>query len=393
MMKKFLCLALALFLCAAVPALAEEAPAPVTEAELTAFAAGVLEQVLAETPLNNPKDESSRREDGIFFQFETASVYAAADELARETPVNALVFTDSEEAIFRGVGIDTQWSDLLAAFPLENETLAGTKEAAMLYLYATGDGGYTYGRILRDGQRISAAEYGQVLPAGSGFRRASVTFSLQNGLVTSIRFDGLNPETAEALDTDQAAAEYAALEAMSRKIDYRAVKSSRNGLELTPFGEEDLVFDGIDFLSLQPDTLPGTPERDLFDNEDGTWLMRCDGDGYEAVFSCDALGGNAAILSFSILDGGIEGPRCVRLGDLFADDFNRFRNGENDVDENMTEILYGMENIGQRGFANYDTGSGETSLRYVTPLSAGGEVELLLKFEQNTLTEIILHTI
>ena len=79
------------------------------------------------------------------------------------------------------------------------------------------------------------------------------------------------------------------------------------------------------------------------DNEDGTWLMRCDGDGYEAVFLCDEHGENAQILSFSIRDEEMEGPRGVRLGDLFNEDFSRFRNGENEMSENLTELLYGGE--------------------------------------------------
>ena len=58
-------------------------------------------------------------------------------------------------------------ADVLAAYPLENETLAGTREDAVLYLHDTAGGGFVYGRILRDGQRVSAAEYGEVPRKGT----------------------------------------------------------------------------------------------------------------------------------------------------------------------------------------------------------------------------------
>ena len=388
-MKKILCLLAVLCLC--VPAAAETAPEPVTEQELAGFLAQTRETVLKEgAPLNDPADESARSEDGTRFQFMAAVVYAEGTALAADTPVNALFFEDSEGPVFRGTGIDTQWIDLAAAFPLENETLAGTRTEAVLYLRETGNGGFVYGRILRDGQRIRAAEYGEVLPAGGQFRRLAVTYTLQSGLVTSIRFDGLNP-SAGLLEAENAGEMLDGLKTLAAADEYRAVKSSRNGLELTPFGAEDLIFSGVSYTELSPETLPGSPESELIDNGDGTWLLRCDGDGYEAVFRCDAEGKNASVLSYTILDPDTEGPRGVRLGDLFSDDFCRFRNGENEMTEDMTELLYGTEGEGSWGYASYEPSAGETSLRYVTELPGGEKVELLLKYAENTLKEIIIH--
>ena len=392
MMKKILCLLTALFLCAVLPAAAEDALQPVTAGELSSLLDDVRAQALAASPLNDPAGENAMSEDGTLFRYEVARIYAEGTELAADTPVNALVFEDSEGAIFRGTGIDTQLADLLAAYPQENESLAGTREEALLYLRDTANGGFAYGRVLRDGQRITAAEYGEMLPEGDRFRHASVTYSLINGLVTSIRVDGLNP-AANLTDTAHAEETRAELAELGERDEYRAVKTSRNGLDLTPFDENDLVFSGYSYTALRPDTLPGSPESELIDNEDGTWLMRCDGDGYAAVFRCDAQGENTEILSFTLLDEETEGPRCVRLGDLFSDDLCRFRNGENEMGEDMTELLYGTENTVPRGFASYDFSSGETSLRYVTDTSTGIRVELILKYENNILTEIILQTV
>ena len=213
---------------------------------------------------------------------------------------------------------------------------------------------------------------------------------MQNGLVNSIRVEGLNI-ARDLMDAASMQEMYDELISLADKKDYSAVKSSLIGEALTPFDENDLVFDGFSYTALQPDTLPGSPETELLDNEDGTWLLRCDGDGYEAVFLCDANGENASIMSFSILDEEMEGPRCVRIGDQFNEDFNRFRNGENEMAEDMTELLYGTEGTAPYGIASYDPS--EMNLRYVTETADGLQVELLLKYEYNILTEIIIHTV
>ena len=393
MMKKILCLLVALMVCAIFPATAEENTQPITVKELCELLDSIRMQALASAPLNDPSEESARSEDGTLFRYDIARIYAEGTELTAVTPINALVFEDNEEPIIRGTGIDTQLADLLAAYPLDNKTLAGTREEAVLYLQDNADGGFVYGRVLRDGQRITAAEYGEILPEGEAFRHASVTYSLINGLVASIRVDGLNSDGTDLTDAAHAEEVHAELAELTGRDEYQSAKTSRNGLELTPFNENDLIFSGFSYTMLQPDMLPGSPESELIDNEDGSWLLRCDGDGYMAVFRCSAEGENAEILNFSLLDADIEGPRYVRLGDLFSDDLCRFRNGENEMDENMTELLYGTEDVAPWGFASYDFSSGETSLRYVTDTTAGIRVELILKYENNILTEIILQTV
>ena len=392
MMKKILCLLTALALCAGLSAAAAESAAePVTASELDALAASVLEKVLGSEPLNDPAAEESATEDGVFFQYAIARVYADAPELTAETPVNALVFEDGEGPVLRAAGIYTQVMDLLADFPADNAEMGGLRDEAVLYLRKTDAGGFVYGRVLRDRQWISAVEYGEMIPAGEGFRRVSVSFSLQDGLVASIRVEGLNP--AAVTDAAEAQGLYTELEELAGYDTYRAVKTSRNGLELTPFSEADLVFDGFSYKAMQPSTLPGTPETEMMEDEDGTWLMRCDGDGYEAVFRCDAEGKNAQIVSFTLLDGDTEGPRCVRIGDRFSEDYCRFRYGEQPMDEDMREVLYGTEGTAPYGVANYLPADGETSLQYVTKCEDGTEVELLLKYVDSFLSVIILRTV
>ena len=390
MMKRILCLLTAVMLCLILPAAAEENAKVVTAAELDELLERVRAQALTEELLNDPTGEDAESEDGTFFLYEAAGFYAEGTEMTADTPVNTLVFDCDEENVLRGTGMNSRVEDVLAAFPLDNADLAGTREDAILYLRET-EAGFAYGRILRDGQWINTVEYGEVVSDGEMSCRTAVTYSLENGTVNAIRVSGLNPAGGELMDASQAEEFYNELIQLAGCENYRAVKTSRNGLELTVLDAEELIVGGLPYVTMKPGDLPGTPETEIIDNEDGTWLLRCDGDGYEAVFRCGEHGEDAEILSFTILDDGIEGPRSVRIGDIFSDDFNRFRNGENEMGEDMTELLYGTEGTAPYGVAFYDFSA--MTLRYVTDTPEGLQVELLLKYDNYFLTEIILHTV
>ena len=390
MMKRILCLFTAVMLCLILPAAAEENTKVVTAAELDELLERVRAQALTEELLNDPAGEDAESEDGTFFLYEAAGFYAEGTEMTADTPVNTLVFDCDEENVLRGTGMNSRVEDVLAAFPLDNADLAGTREDAILYLRET-EAGFAYGRILRDGQWINTVEYGEVVSDGEMSCRTAVTYSLENGTVNAIRVSGLNPAGGELMDASQAEEFYNELIQLAGCENYRAVKTSRNGLELTVLDAEELIVGGLPYVTMKPGDLPGTPETEIIDNEDGTWLLRCDGDGYEAVFRCGEHGEDAEILSFTILDDGIEGPRSVRIGDIFSDDFNRFRNGENEMGEDMTELLYGTEGTAPYGVAFYDFSA--MTLRYVTDTPEGLQVELLLKYDNYFLTEIILHTV
>ena len=389
MMKRILCLLTAVMLCLILPAAAEENMKVVTAAELDELLERVRTQALTEELLNDPAGEDAESEDGTYFLYEAVGFYAEGTEMTADTPVNTLVFDCDEENVLRGTGMNSRVEDVLAAFPRDNTDLAGTREDAILYLRET-EAGFAYGRILRDGQWINTVEYGEVVSGGEMSCRTAVTYSLENGKVNAIRVSGLNPAGGELMDASQAEEFYNELIQLAGCENYRAVKTSRNGLELTALDAEDLIVGGLPYVTMKPGDLPGTPETEIIDNEDGTWLLRCDGDGYEAVFRCGEHGEDAEILSFTILDDGIEGPRSVRIGDIFSDDFNRFRNGENEMGEDMTELLYGTEGTAPYGVAFYDFSA--MTLRYVTDTPEGPQVELLLKYDNYFLTEIILHT-
>ena len=365
---------------------AKAAAGELTTTELTAFIEEIRAQALQEKPLNDPTGEEARSENGYVFVYGFATLTAEKPSLDAGTEIRSIQLSDDSITGPREVGLDSDTNTVLSAFASDNPTLDGTRERALIYLRGTAEAGFRFGHAIRDGQRIQVIEYGEVYDNGAGgFGYDSLLYTITSGLVTEIRVyrqkSGFTPAQALSL--------FEELEASGRESGYTRVASSRNGLELTAFGEEDLVFHGLDFLRTQPDDLPGMPEDVLMDNEDGTWLRLVDGDGYSAVFLCDQEGKNAVLSSYTILSKTAEGPRGVRLGDLFHEDFSRFRNGEKETD-GVREVLYGTEGVPPYGIAEYADGDGMT-LRYVTATDDGKAVELYLHYVNNALSEIIVH--
>ena len=389
MMKRWIGMLLVVALCALLlPAMGEAAELqPVLGGEIAALAEEIRALALASHLLNDPASEDAASEDGTAFLYAFGTLYADGTELKEDTALNAVVLTDGDHdlPVLRGTGLDSTLDDLLSRLPCENPELLGTYTGAVLYL--TGDeDAWQYGRVLRDGQRVSAVEYGETdRKAGT---RTTITYQISGGAVISVLLGGLN--STEDPETD--AELYDELSALQKEAEYARVPVSYNGAELNMFEEADLFFPALSYLTVEPYYFGDQVEDLLMDNEDGTFLRRIDGDGFEAVFSCDARGENALLISYTILTDALEGPRCVRLGDYFQDDFNRFRHGEGAYDEaSGTEVLYGTPGEAPYGLAEY--GAKEIVLRYAARTLDGRSVELYLHYTDTVLDEIILHTL
>ncbi len=386
MIRKFLCCLIALLVCAvAFPALGDENP--VTEMELYALADQLISQALASVPLNDPTSEDASSEDGIAFQYDFGTVYTDSVVFNTETPVNAIVVTDDETVTLRGITINTSVDELMRLIPCENTEMDGNYDSAVLYLSGSAENSYSYGCVQRNGQRISAIEYGISDPANG--IHVAFTCQISGDGVNLIRLDGLN----ETFSREASDALFEDLSGMKGQMWYSRVPVSYDGSTLDMFSEEDLDFLSLSYLTAQPEQFGEEVEDMLIDNEDGTFLRRVDGNGFEAVFTCDSEGRNALLVSYTLLSDDLEGPRAVRLGDSFQDDFNRFRNGEGTFDDAaMSEVLYGTVGTAPYGLAEYGTVD-DMTLRYVTDTLDGREVELYLHYRDTVLDEIILHTL
>ena len=388
MMKKIFSLILSICLvCGAGIAAAEgSAEAPITAGELTEWSSEIKTMALGSIPMNDPTDpEDAESEDGNLFDYPFASIYADATEMTEETEILSIDLKENGAAALRGLTIGMAASDLIRAFPNDNPGMAGDRSGAILYLRDGAMGETLYGQVLRDGQRISRVEYGEIAEADGGYRRTALVCFFHEGLLYELRAEGLGQKAN--LDAESREEMIRQLQAMAGKDEYLAFASSTDGSEIAPFGEEDLVFSGIDFLRILPDELPGNPEKAMIDNGDGSWLMIVNEEGYNAVFYTDSEGNSPLIASLEITDDRIEGPRGVRLGDMLNEVYQRFCFEKVGMDAPKS-MLYGNEEELPRG--SIENEAEGVTLRYLTEVTGGRVAELILRFHLNELSEIII---
>ena len=244
----------------------------------------------------------------------------------------------------------------------------------------------------RDGQRVQTVEYAvheRVETDGEGYTDTGVIFTMEDNIVSAIRVYGLSARTTEAeISTVRDNLRFDAL-----FDDYVQVPSSYNGAELPMFDGTDLQFSGIDFMSLTPESAADV----LGDVIDDVWVENGT-DGYvrtmtfaacDITFLYDAQKQNPQVEMLLIAADGMEGPRASRIGDTFAQVYNRFRNDNTAIDENDTEHLYGDEESGQYGVVEYTVDG--TVMRFGLVLDDGVRVVLRLEFTASVLSEIMVY--
>ncbi len=384
-----LCAALMIF--ASATALAVDNGAdPLTRAELLAWAAKVEETAAGELLLNDPTAEESLTEDGYAYVYEFGTLYYSDAPKKEDSRLLGLVIYDENLPGPRDTNTMTTAVELLNSFYTENESLLGSRESALIYLTESMPEGVWWAMVQRDGQRIEAVQYtAHERLADDLYSDCGLVFTLQQNSVVAIRAFGLD----SAADAAAVAEEMKALGSGADTTDYAMVPSDPNG-SCPPFGEEDLGFMGIDFLTCTPEqaaSVLGEPEADeLVEDEEGAVMRVQSYDGCTLVFRTGDPG-ETPVLTMMTIDGEeLEGPRALRFGDSVSAVLARFRSGEGELDETMTEVLYGSEEAGAWGLAEYGDDASAT-VRYGLTLEDGRKVVLMASFEQLYLTEINLY--
>lgn len=359
--------------------------------ELTEWAARYQERAVASEPLNDPA--RSLTSDGYEFIYEFATLYADEPVMKADTVVSAVVITSSEETGPRGVRIDDAAEVALSAFYTENQELRGSHDNAVLYLIDLMPESLQWAEVQRDGQRLYTIQYAvhdQLSTGGDGYTDAGLILTLQDGVVSAIRAYGLDSR----ITFDQAYDVLALMRRASLAQDYVQVPHSYDGAALRKFDGSDLVFSGIDFTGLTPDAAElllgdALSESKIEDEAFGVIRTLTFAD-CEMTFLSDKKGGSERIYMLMLTNDSIEGPRAVRLGDMFHEVFNRFRNGEGGFDGVSVETLYGSEESGSFGTAEYGADASAT-LRYGLVLEDGRRVVLHMSFTDMELREIMLY--
>ena len=345
-------------------------------------------------PLNDPHDEAAHSEDGYAFIYDFATLYMDRPEMTEDAKLNALVITDGEQAGPRGTAPDQPVGQVLAAFYNENDELRGDASSAALYVSDTMPAGALWAMMQRDGQRVQLLQYAvheQLATGGDGYTDAGLLYTIQDGSVAAIRAYGLQSVIGEAAVREN----IAEAQRVSELTDYVQYRQSRNGAELEEFSSDDLVFAGIDFLTVTPEEA----ERVFGPIEADEWMEDDDGMAIRTVsfasctmqFRCDEDGRDVEPLLFSVTEDGLEGPRGIRVGDTLSSVIARFRSGDGDVSEDgHTEVFYGAEGEETFGMAEYHDDASAV-LRYTAPAPGSRTVVLYAAFEMLELTECTVY--
>lgn len=394
MMKKCVALFLALMMVLSLTTAVAESDADALDYdELMNWAEGFKTRALAAgAPLNDPTEEAAYTEDGYAFVYDFATLYMDRPEMTADSVLQAVVVYSPEEQGPRGTGVDQLSSEVLNAFYNENDDLQGDSSFAALYVSDTMPAGALWGWVQRDGQRIETIQYAvheQLSSGGDGYTDCGLVYTLSDNLVAAIRAYGLN----ETISADEVRSNLDAVQEVSEKTEYAQVPTSINGSELEMFDRDDLIFSGLDFLSLTPEEAEarlGAAQEDDWMEDEGAYLRSMEFASCTMTFSCDAQKQNPTLEMLSIDMDGLEGPRCVRIGDTLSSVISRFRNGEGDYDGVSREVLYGDGENAPYGLAEYGDDA-TAGLWYAAKLEDGRTVVLSMSFEQMYLSDITLY--
>ena len=389
MLKKLLCL----LLCALMLpiALAEESTSPMLSlTELEAWAEDYIARAKASKPLNDPS--LTVTPDGYEYVYDFATLYGDTPEMSADTVISTVVVTSEEENGPRNVNVGNAMAVVIGAYYNENPNLLGTKESAVLYTADMLPESAQWAQVLRDGQRVQTIQYAvheQHATGGEGYTDAGVLYTMADNRVSAIRVYGLNSR----IDLTTVNQVMYNMMIAALENNYAQVPFSYDGQSLEKFQAEDLVFSGMDFVNLTPDkaiALFGEPLMDNWaDDGDAGYMRSQTYPDFELVYLFNKARTEGRVYMLAIHGDALEGPRAVRLGDDFADIYNRFRNGEGEYQEDGSEMMYGVEGEGSYGKATYGYDASATAL-YSFLLEDGRRVTLQLFFDIMECSQILL---
>lgn len=285
----------------------------------------------------------------------------------------------------RGLQTGDSLDMIFQVYPNDNPALAGSYYEATLCIWDE-QPEVMLGYALRNGQRVTEVTYVVYNWQADGIVKSGVTFHLDQGYIQQI-----NVFTAPELMTQEEVQADINDSALMQEInEYHAYPVSENGSVLDPFCREDLVFSGMDFLSITPDkamAVLGSANVDEWNQDsDGSWLRLLQWDGVTLIAKYDENKKFAYVYSLSITNEEMEGPRGLRVGDYLDMVLFRFRHSEGSAIDNGV-ILYGDGENAPFGKITY--GADINTLVYTDKLDSDTTM-LYLTFNNDILQEIQL---
>ena len=390
-MKKICAIILAFAFLLGCVAMAGAEAEPLTRNELSAWR----EQLLKDSIADNRYAAQPLENGQYSLTFDWYTLLTDTERLSSATRIQGVIFElvpDGDEetpADIRGLRPGDTLEELLAAWPNVNESLAGTREEAILYQSGSLPGQASAGVLRRSGQQADAVVYSLYQMTTNGVTLSKVTYALTAGVIDTIEisFDGETLTLADAQD------EIAAILDVQAATEFSAFLSGDGNTAAEGFNRDDLMFSGIDFLSVTPEQLIALLGEDYGEEwaEDGEKMIRVmEWHALTAAFVYDANGELVDVDNLSMDEDLLTGPRGITVGDTLDVILARFRYEPAQAD-GIHIRLYGAE--GDADYAVMDMPyPGQAELHYVQTTD-GQRVEMILYVNEGALKTILLQMV
>ncbi len=363
--------------------------------ELNDWVAQILSQARAAEPLVSGA-QAVWTEDGYEVVYDFATLYLDTPVLTDLSVLNAVTVTEYGVGCPRGIGISDTQQMLLSAYANENLALLGSPDFAVLYLSDSLPEEVLLSRAQRDGQQLQTVQYTvheRLSVNEDMYTDCGLLYSINNGYITAVRAYGLSVSITQA----EAAQRVAEAAEVLKDQSYFAYPQSSVGTDLDPFEREDLLFSGLDFLGLSPETaieaLGAYETESWLQDDNGEWLRILQWPAAEITFVYSKDKTFRRVDTLAVSRRGLEGPRGVQVGDTLSSVLMRFRHSEGEFEGSATEVLYGDGQTPPYGLAEYDAAT--STLRYAFSVEGGGDVKtvtLHMIFADTMLSEMFLYS-
>ncbi len=347
-MKKLFCLLLSLAMLLSSAALAEDVPvdenAALTREELQIYLDALAETARQEGAEANADEGAAI---GVFLPTVAFSggTLTISDEAFTDTTAVVGAALKEETEDLRGLYIGAALDEVLRAYPNDNPSLAGSYYDAALY-HRGEKPEVTVGYLTRVGQQAIFVRYEVYSWQPDGVAVSSITYFLENGYVSQIHI-ALNDQLLDENVAQSDIQDVADMQEISEYTPYPV--SMDDGESLAPFDREDLTITQFgqkvaDFLDLTAEdlnaALGSAPVDEWTEDSDGSLLRTLQWEGISVLLRYNAQRQFTAVVSVTINDVNLEGPRGVRVGDSLDSVIYRFRHAEI-LYADDTVLLYG----------------------------------------------------
>ena len=385
-MKKCLLLALLALLLFALPAHSEVEALSKTETDVYA-------QTVLKNALLDGSYRSEQQDDAYLMHFKDYTLRVDSDRLTANTTVYAVIMDNLDDVDecpgdLRALKLNDSLNVLLSVYPLENATLLGTRENAVLYVEGELPGQAAVGYLLRDGQRVTEIDHILYFMGNEGVTTRRARYTLADGAIVGIQID----LASDSMSLEDAAAELDAFKMLRQNSEYAAYMQEGEAADTARFGRDDLLFSGLDYLELTPDSaiaLLGDDYAEEWLEDEGTAIHVMEWASATITFLCDKDHNIIQTDNYYTDEDALEGPRGIRVGDQQQNVLDRFFFGAGKSSGDMT-YLYGGEGEDEYAAVEYIS-SGEMTARYAFVLE-DRQIVMILSFENARLQSMLIQT-